>query len=218
MHSFNSSSIETGLDSLSSQDSETHSRFSEFRREKYFENNQQVVAPSYSTHGPSAIPSVLNKNQKKKYTRWDVRFEELVDFKKINGHTNVPQQSGFLGRWVHTQRTQHRKLNEGKYSPLTTDRREKLESIGFVFLLFPHTTYLRWEQHFQEIVNFKKINGHMLVRKRSGDLGKWVSSQRTHYRFLKEGKSSSLTIDRCEKLESIGFTFKCQPNRKRSNK
>eukprot|EP00978_Attheya_sp_CCMP212_P008186 scaffold19136_cov53-Attheya_sp.AAC.2 len=134
MCSFNSSSIVTGLYSLSNQDSDIiNNRFSEFQREKYFENNLQEVAPSYSAHGSAAIPFVLNKNRKRKHPSWDEKFKELVDFKKINGHMNVPKRSGPLGRWVHTQRAHYRLSKEGKYSALTIDRHEKLESIGFSF-------------------------------------------------------------------------------------
>eukprot|EP00978_Attheya_sp_CCMP212_P047661 scaffold422966_cov52-Attheya_sp.AAC.1 len=210
VRSFNSSSIETGLDidSLSNQDSEMNNGFSEFQREEDFENNQQV-APSYSAHGPAAVPFVLNKNQKKKYPSWDERFKELVDFKKINGHTHVPQQLGPLGRWVHDQRSRHQYLlKEGKYSSLTIDRREKLESIGFSFILRPPS---HWDQRLQDLLDFKKIYGHTNVPKRDGPLGQWVSRQRTQCRLFKEGKKSHLTVDRREKLESIGFAFIHQP-------
>eukprot|EP00978_Attheya_sp_CCMP212_P028618 scaffold99334_cov56-Attheya_sp.AAC.5 len=184
--------------------------FSEFQREEDFENNQQV-APSYSAHGPAAIPFVsLNKNQKRKYPSWDKSFKKLVDFKKINGHTNVPQQFGPLGVWVSTQRTHCRLLKEGKYSTLTIDRREKLESIGFAFIRQPPDTALNWDQQFQDLVDFKKIYGHTNVLIRYGPLGLWGSRQRVQHRLLKEGKKSSLTSDRCEKLENIGFEFKCR--------
>eukprot|EP00550_Attheya_septentrionalis_P007099 CAMPEP_0198282630 /NCGR_PEP_ID=MMETSP1449-20131203/2417_1 /TAXON_ID=420275 /ORGANISM="Attheya septentrionalis, Strain CCMP2084" /LENGTH=443 /DNA_ID=CAMNT_0043978963 /DNA_START=224 /DNA_END=1555 /DNA_ORIENTATION=+ len=207
IHSFNSSSssIETGLDSLSNQECQINNGVSEFQREEDFENNQQV-APSYNAHEPAAIPFVrLNKNQKK----WNERFKELVDFKKNNGHTNVDYTSGPLGIWVHTQKMHERLLREGKYGKypaLTFDRREKLESIGFPFILGPPC--LSWDEQFRELLDFKKMNGHTNVPQRFGPLGKWVMRQRVYYRSLKKGKySKSLTSDRCEKLESIGFAF-----------
>eukprot|EP00978_Attheya_sp_CCMP212_P003347 scaffold6907_cov51-Attheya_sp.AAC.2 len=132
-------------------------------------------------------------------------FKELVDFKKINGHTIVHQKSGPLGNWVNHQRNAFRQLKEGKALPLTSERREQLESIGFVFLCPPNG--LPWGQRFQELVDFKKINGHTHVPRRSGPLGSWVDNQRKAFRRLKQGKVSPLTNERRDKLESIGFSF-----------
>eukprot|EP00978_Attheya_sp_CCMP212_P006536 scaffold15121_cov86-Attheya_sp.AAC.1 len=146
-------------------------------------------------------------------TPWDQRFEEIVDFKKINGHMNVPQGSGPLGKWVHNQRCQYSLLKEGKQSLLTNERREKLENIGFTFKCRPSPTITPWDQRFEELVDFKKINGHTNVVTKSGPLGGWVGTQRRQYRRLKKGKDSPLTNERREKLESIGFTFKCRPSR-----
>eukprot|EP00978_Attheya_sp_CCMP212_P001096 scaffold2268_cov61-Attheya_sp.AAC.1 len=147
---------------------------------------------------------------------WEQRFQELVDFKKINGHTNVPQPVGLLGKWVSRQRMEYRLLKEGKDSRLTSDRCKKFESIGFEFKWAPPTkdapTGPPWDQRFQELVDFKKINGHTNVPQLVGLLGRWVKRQRTEYRFLKEGKDSQLTSDRLKKLESIGFEFKCHPS------
>eukprot|EP00978_Attheya_sp_CCMP212_P029105 scaffold102372_cov43-Attheya_sp.AAC.1 len=162
------------------------------------------MAQNFTGHGRAAIPLVLNKKQKKKYPSWDERFKELVDFKKINGHTKVPTKSGPLGRWVNNQRMRCCLLKEGKHSPFTIDKCEKLESIGFEFNCQPRSP---WDQRFQELVNFKKINGHAKIRTNSGQLGGWVSNQRREYRLLQDGKDSQLTIDNCEKLESIGFEF-----------
>jgi hypothetical protein len=69
-----------------------------------------------------------------------------VDYKKINGHANVPTNFGPLGRWVTTQRTQYGLLKEGIDSLLTIDHCEKLESVGFEFKR--RFTYLSWHKRF----------------------------------------------------------------------
>jgi histone H3/H4 len=79
----------------------------------------------------------LNNEKKRKPPSWDERFKELVDFKAINDHTNVPQGSGPLGSWVNHQREAFRQLEKGKHSPLINERREKLDSIGFLFKCRP---------------------------------------------------------------------------------
>eukprot|EP00978_Attheya_sp_CCMP212_P023315 scaffold71170_cov54-Attheya_sp.AAC.1 len=170
------------------------------------------MAQNSTGHGRAAKPFVLKKKRKKKKASWDERFKELVDFKKINGHANVPTNSEPFGTWITNQRAHYQSLQEGKDSPLTIDKRKKLESIGFEFKLNRRaTSYITWDQRFQELVDYKKINGHANVLTHSGQLGRWITTQRMRYRLLKEGKYSPLTIDECEKLESIGLEFKCRP-------
>lgn len=65
---------------------------------------------------------------------WDVRYQQLVDYRDENGHTNVPKSYGpnpSLGQWVQTQRVYYKKLKQGKKSHLTEERRLKLEQVGF---------------------------------------------------------------------------------------
>eukprot|EP00978_Attheya_sp_CCMP212_P019276 scaffold53821_cov50-Attheya_sp.AAC.2 len=188
------------VDSLSNQDNKSlpiNNGFSELENEE--------VAQNSTAQKQAAIPFLLKNKKKRKYPSWDERFEELVDFKAINRHTNVPFGSGPLGTWVHTQRTQYRLLKEGKHSTLTNDKREKMEGIRFEF-------GRPWDQRFEELVGFKKINGHVSVPQGSGPLGRWVSEQRRQYCRLNKGKRSLLTNDKREKLESIGFTFICRPS------
>eukprot|EP00978_Attheya_sp_CCMP212_P027228 scaffold91055_cov49-Attheya_sp.AAC.3 len=200
--------VESDMESLSNQDSENlpmNNVFSELQRGEELEYEE--VAQNSTAHKQAAIPLVLNANQKRKYSSWDERFQDLLDFKKVNGHTNVSQRSIPLGPWVSTQRTQFRLLKEGKDAIMTTVRREKLEGIGFVFVYHPKGP--SWDVRFQELVDFKKINGHTNIPQCSGPLGRWVGDQRIC--LLKEGKDSILTIDRREKLESIGFQLKLRP-------
>eukprot|EP00978_Attheya_sp_CCMP212_P035393 scaffold153776_cov32-Attheya_sp.AAC.2 len=184
--------------------------FSELPCEEAFENNIQV-APSSAAHGPAAIPFVLNKKQQRKYRSWDEMFKELVGFKKINGHMNVPQRSGPLGAWIHAQRQSFHPLKGSIDSPLTNGRHGKLEGIGFVFVCPPRGP--PWDQRFQELVDFKKNNGHMNVPSHSGPLGPWICTQRQAFNQFKGGKDSPLTNGRREKLESIGFVFVSSPRR-----
>ena len=66
---------------------------------------------------------------------WEKMFTALVEYKKVHKHCNVPQKAGEykrLGKWVNTQRTQH---HRGK---LRADRKQLLDSIGFVWNLRPN--------------------------------------------------------------------------------
>ncbi|EJK55761.1 hypothetical protein THAOC_24470, partial [Thalassiosira oceanica] len=33
-------------------------------------------------------------------TRWDANFKSLAEYTELHGHTNVPQKTGQLGKWV----------------------------------------------------------------------------------------------------------------------
>jgi hypothetical protein len=71
---------------------------------------------------------------------WEKMFAALVEYKKVHNHCNVPQKAGEykrLGKWVNTQRTQHYR---GK---LRADRKQLLDSIGFVWNLRPNLAAAR---------------------------------------------------------------------------
>jgi hypothetical protein len=132
-------------------------------------------------------------------TRWEEMFQRLVEFKKENGHTNVPQRSpeyAELATWVRNQRAAktHKR-------PIITERGKRLDEIGFVWRLVERNA---WERMFDRLVEFKKLRGHCNVPQKGGGdkrLGKWVNTQRTHY---KRGKLKS---ERKEQLEQIGFLW-----------
>lgn len=71
---------------------------------------------------------------------WERMFDRLAEFKKLHGHCNVPQKGGgdkLLGKWVNTQRTHF------KRGTLRGDRKQQLESIGFVWNLRPNLSAAR---------------------------------------------------------------------------
>ena len=65
----------------------------------------------------------------------------------------------------------------------------------------------QWIAIFQELKLYKAKHGHCNVPQRTGRLGAWVHNQRRQYRLLQEGKRSSMTDERIQKLESIGFQW-----------
>ena len=75
----------------------------------------------------------------------------------------------------------------------------------------------RWEEKYNELVEFKNKHGHCNVRQREGwpssngltssALALWVKRQRYHYKRKMNGKHHNLTDERQQALESIGFIF-----------
>lgn len=66
--------------------------------------------------------------------QWQERFEDLRQYQRRFGHTNVPSRyepDRMLGRWVSSQRIQYKFRQEGKHSYLTDERIRALNSLGF---------------------------------------------------------------------------------------
>lgn len=128
---------------------------------------------------------------------WEFWFGLMQDFIKENGHATVntkyKTKNGFkLGKWALRQR--HEKKS------LTKDRIEKLDSIGFIWN--PYEAL--WEEHFQELKLFKKMEGDCLVpiyftTSNGIKLGSWVRSQRN--------SKTKMQSSRKAKLDLMGFIW-----------
>ena len=67
---------------------------------------------------------------------WTDRWNELLEFVQHHGHPNVPTNylaNRRLSVWVKCQRRQYKLHRKGHRSNMTSDRIQKLESIGFVW-------------------------------------------------------------------------------------
>jgi len=87
------------------------------------------------------------------------------------------------------------------------ERKQKLEELGFVWRF---KTYEPWQVRFQELQEFKREHGHVLVPQhyaKNRRLGKWVNRQRTEYGLMKRGKASQLNEERIKLLNEIGFSW-----------
>eukprot|EP00571_Detonula_confervacea_P016717 CAMPEP_0172312868 /NCGR_PEP_ID=MMETSP1058-20130122/18700_1 /TAXON_ID=83371 /ORGANISM="Detonula confervacea, Strain CCMP 353" /LENGTH=299 /DNA_ID=CAMNT_0013026423 /DNA_START=187 /DNA_END=1086 /DNA_ORIENTATION=- len=68
--------------------------------------------------------------------KWEEAYKRLLTFKEEHGHCNVPTRSYHdkkLGLWVGFQRSDYKKLKDGKHSTLTPERIKLLKDIGFEF-------------------------------------------------------------------------------------
>jgi hypothetical protein len=67
---------------------------------------------------------------------WEERLNEIVLFREIHGHCNVPSkypENPQLAIWVKCQRRQYKLCSEDKRSNITQSRISKLADIGFVW-------------------------------------------------------------------------------------
>lgn len=74
----------------------------------------------------------------------------------------------------------------------------------------------KWRDMFLQLQSFKSMHGHCLVPNRYGEnpaLGSWVSIQRHQYKLMISQKPSSMTNERVNLLDSIGFQWSARDPR-----
>lgn len=127
---------------------------------------------------------------------WHKRYQELISFRRIHGHVNVPcnyENNKELGYWVKNQRQFFKKHN------LEENRFVLLQNLGFEWKRRIDSVRLSWEDRYKEL-SFWKLNfGHTLVPQRKGSLGKWVQKQRDLF------KKNQLDKEKFIKLKSLEF-------------
>jgi Helicase associated domain len=158
--------------------------------------------------------------------QWNAMFEKLQEYKAVHGDCLVPSRYKCddrtpLGSWVKGQRSVRYTSEGGKRHDEW--RRQKLDSIGFVWIvnergrqLSPETGQYasakerfnaRWNAMFEKLKEYKKCHGHCAVPQRyecadGTKLGVWVSIQRT------AGTSDSeMNRMRRQALDAIGFVW-----------
>ena len=148
---------------------------------------------------------------KKNQSLWNEWFEQMRKFKVEFGHCRMPWQYAAnpkLGGWVHTQRCNYKLYQEGKpRSPITAERIQELESIGFDWGTSQTDS---WSVRLQQLCEFKVEFGHCRMPQEYAanlKLGKWVNKQRCNYKLYQEGKPSPIAAERIQELESIWFNW-----------
>jgi hypothetical protein len=142
--------------------------------------------------------------------KWDLKFKELIDYKKEYGNCNVPSQwaeNKQLARWVNTQRVQYNLKNKREISSMTEGRIDQLEGIDFEWNA---GNTVPWEKRFKELIDYKKEHGNCKVPSHWAEnkqLARWVNTQREKYKLREDRKKSLMTEGHIEQLEGIGFEW-----------
>lgn len=141
---------------------------------------------------------------------WDVRFQELKQYRREYGHLHVPSCSKdhpSLGNWVNHQRLMYR---SGR---MLSDRRDRLEKVGFDWISRGRSVEFRdsgywddkWERMYRKLVQFHKRFEHCVVPSSWGGyprLSEWVKRQR---HLQEEG---TLSKERWRRLKALGLATK----------
>jgi hypothetical protein len=133
---------------------------------------------------------------------------------KKEGHCR-PHHSTTLGKWCTQQRINFQDNNRVLYQ----HQIKKLVTIDFQFCLYykKPKKNLKWDDRYEELVDYKKENGHANPPKREGQLGAWCHNQRKLFQnqFSSTGKATLFRYQ-IEKLVAIGFLFKQYTGQKRT--
>lgn len=129
--------------------------------------------PSPSTQTEVAFPPQKKKAQTFSDKTFDRGFESIVEFKKKNGHINIPyrcEENRPLGAFC----AKVRKAQD----ELTQDQRDRLNSVGFCW----ETTQDRlWNEKYERLKQYHGKHGNCLVPttyKEDRELSEWCSKQR----------------------------------------
>jgi len=145
-------------------------------------------------------------------TQWNSNYELLRQYFNDNGDSLVPQHYTVdgvaLGLWVRNQRVQYKKFQNNEQSAtITQDHINKLDAVGFDWS--PIKT--QWNSNYELLQQYYNDKGDSRVPQHytvdGVDLGVWANAQRVQYQKLKEGKLSSMTEDRINKLQALDFIW-----------
>lgn len=144
---------------------------------------------------------------------WDENFQSLIAYREEHGHCRI-QNHPELGKWAAEQRAALRDPERLKTDDMMW-RRWRLEKVGFVFD--------DWLWALGVLKRYKENHGDCQVPfdyrdEEEGDyhLGGWVKTQRDQYRKREEDKYSTMTEERREQLNALGFDWRLRKRRRRS--
>lgn len=147
--------------------------------------------------------------------KWDMMYHHLKQYKATHNNCLVPnryKQMPQLGSWVSTQRRHYKLKKAGKDAPLTQQRMDLLNMIGFVWAT-KDPRHVPWELRFNELSNYKTKFGHCLVPvsyEENPQLANWVSTQRQEWKSYQAKRPSRLTDEKVSLLNGIGFVWEAQ--------
>jgi len=177
-----------------------------------------------SSHSKESSQSEIM--MKKNTCNWTMKFAELQLYRNLYGDCQGRPDHPTLGTWVIRQRSFYKLVQEGKRTPLTQERINALNNIGFDWKIPGYYTYSlhstckalpqseitkekdhNWYMKFIELQLYRNFYGDFHVRPDHPILGTWIIRQRSFYKLLQEGKRAPLTQERFSLLNSIGFDW-----------
>ena len=159
---------------------------------------------------------------------WSNHLKDFLHDKqtKKGQHRRISGPVG--GEWAQCQRRYNRLNEQGKSTPLTAERKQSLDDIGFDWHDPPRppTTpptmdkkkirqekrhAIGWLKRLEDLRDYQTQHGHIRIPRKSCSLGEWVWRQRRFNRLNERGESTYLTAERKQLLDDIGFDWHPPP-------
>jgi hypothetical protein len=150
------------------------------------------------------------KAPKPKPLAWEVGMQQLRAFQLSNGNLDIPHIYAAdqpLGNFVKSIRQSYKNIQKGQYhlnKLLNDERIVELNSMGFKLQVRQREP---WEQRFEELKKHVKRHGNCEVPKDT-PLGVWILNQRSQFKLMLARKKTSLSQQRINSLNSIGFDWR----------
>lgn len=161
---------------------------------------------------------LLQRQSKHFNVLWMQHYGDLKAFHKKHGHCYASRlgDEQVLASWVHVQRKNKKKHDEGIATPLSAERIKLLNDLNLDWAPaksggMQAVTQVRrdedWEGIFEKLVSFKNKSGHANPKKVESTIGPWACRMRKLYSQKQNGVTTTLSDVKIAKLESIGFRF-----------
>ena len=130
---------------------------------------------------PYAVAVKVTKSTRSKYVPWNDYYTQLFAFWKKEGHCR-PHCSTKLGKWCKKQRVDFQATFQANKFHLSQDHIDKLATIGFQFCLYEKKPKknLKWNDRYNDLVDYKNEHGHANPPKREDQLGRGATHS-AHY-------------------------------------
>ena len=197
----------------------------------------QHYSPYYNNPKQQQYPNIQSsKESSVEATHWRQKHHLLYQFGAKFGHCRVPPGYGMgteyegLFEWVTDQNLQYQRMLQGEVTTMTPTRARVLMDIGCDFTQNPNNyglaptsndiDYRRdpssWSHWISLLAEYKQIHGHCDVPIKyppNPPLGTFVNRQRAEYRKMNANKPSSMTHEKVDELERLGFTWAVRESR-----
>jgi hypothetical protein len=157
---------------------------------------------------------------------WSQRYQQAKEYSMAHGHCVIPHECVLnpgLAKWAKRQRSEYQiyaKRRKGPHdrkvkSSMSKERVQLLNDIGFCWCHNKSS----WNLRYQELCSYNDKHNHTLVAPNENrKLAVWVKAQRRQFRLMKEGAKSSMTSERCDHLDKIGFVWRINKAWKKATK
>ena len=182
-------------------------------RQELDEDEEQSVTTTLKNYPRDASCDVESRYRDYQARVWYERLEELKEFHRTYGHCHVPHkwaENKKLAQWVKRQRYQYKLFHAtGKHSAMSKERIDTLNGMGFVW----DSHKASWEGKFVQLQAYKLEYGTTNVTMSKDctlehrELSVWLKCQRHAKKLYDRGAKSTITIERINKLNSIGFDW-----------